>query len=88
MPEFGKKNAGLGVFTLTIMRKDEPQNGVWVSLRKEGKIVGSDVTTEDGSVAFKLMHGKYDVIVQDRNQQITNFHVLFAESSSHKILQL
>jgi hypothetical protein len=88
MPEFGKKNAGLGVFTLTIKRKDEPQNGVWVSLRKEGKIVGSDVTTQDGSVAFKLMHGKYDVIVQDRNQQITNFHVLFAESSSHKILQL
>ena len=88
IPEFGKKNAGLGVFALTIQRNNEPQNGVRVSIRKEGKIVGSDVTTEDGSVGFKLMHGKYEVIVQDRNQQITTFPVQFEESSSHKFLQI
>jgi len=86
--EFGKKNAGLGVFTLTLKRNNEPQNGVRVSIRKEGKVVGSDVTTQDGSVGFKLMHGKYTVIVQDRNQQLTTFHVEFEESSSHTILQL
>ena len=88
IPEFGIKNAGLGVFTLTLQRNNEPQNGIRVSIRKEGKVVGSDVTTQDGSVGFKLMHGKYAVIVQDRNQQITTFHVEFEESSSHKILQL
>jgi hypothetical protein len=88
IPEFGKKNAGLGVFTLTLQRNNEPQNGVRVSIRREGKVVGSDVTTEDGSVGFKLMHGKYEVIVQDRNLQITTFPVQFEESSSHKLLQL
>ena len=86
--EFGKKNAGLGVFTLTLQRNNEPQNGVRVSIRKEGKVVGSDVTTQDGSVGFKLMHGKYAVIVQDRNQQLTTFHVEFEESNSHTILQM
>jgi len=88
IPEFGKKNAGLGVFTLTLQRNNEPVNGVRVSLRKDGKVVGSDITTQDGSVGFKLMHGSYAVIVQDRNQQILTFHVEFEESSSHKILQL
>ena len=88
IPEFGKKRAGLGIFTLTLRRKDEPQNGVRVSIRKEGKVVGSDVTTEDGSVGFKMVYGKYDVIVQDRNQQITTFHVRFEESSPQMILQL
>lgn len=88
IPEFGKKNAGLGVFTLTLQRNNEPQNGIRVSIRKEGKVVGSDVTTQDGSVGFKLMHGRYDVIVQDRNQQLTTFHVEFEESGSHKLLQL
>lgn len=88
IPEFGKKNAGLGVFTLTLQRNNEPQNGIRVSIRKEGKFVGSDVTTQDGSVGFKLMHGRYDVIVQDRNQQLTTFHVEFEESGSHKLLQL
>ena len=88
MPEFGKKSSGMGVFTLMIQRDDLPQNGVRVSIRKEGRIVGSDVTTENGSVGFKIMHGKYDVIVQDRNQQLTTFPVVFEESCSHKILQL
>ncbi|MDP3396575.1 MAG: hypothetical protein Q8S57_07935 [Methanoregula sp.] len=88
IPEFGKKNAGLGIFTLTLQRNNEPQNGVRVSLRKDGKVVGSDVTTQDGSVGFKLMHGRYAVIVQDRNQQLTTFHVEFLESSSHKILEM
>ena len=88
IPEFGKKNAGLGVFTLTIQRNNEPQNGIRVSIRKEGKVVGSDVTTHDGSVGFKLMHGRYAVIVQNRNQQLTTFQVEFEESSSHKLLQL
>ena len=86
--EFGKKNAGLGVFTLTLQRNNEPQNGIRVSIRKEGKVVGSDVTTQDGSVGFKLMHGRYAVIVQDRNQQITTFPVQFEESRSHKFLQM
>jgi hypothetical protein len=88
IPEFGKKSAGLGVLTLMIQLKDEPQNGVRVSIRKDGRVVGSDVTTQDGSVAFKLMHGKYDVIVQDRNQQLTTFHVRFEDSGSPRILQL
>lgn len=88
IPEFGKKNAGLGIFTLTLQRNNEPQNGIRVSIRKDGKVVGSDITTQDGSVGFKLMHGKYAVIVQDRNQQLTTFPVEFSESSSHKILQM
>jgi len=88
IPEFGRKSAGIGVFTLVIQRNNEPQNGVRVSLRKEGKVVGSDVTTRDGSVGFKLVHGKYDVIVQDRNQNLTTFHVRFEESGPVKTLQL
>jgi hypothetical protein len=88
IPEFGKKNAGLGVFTLTIQQNNEPQNGIRVSIRKEGKVVGSDVTTRNGSVGFKLMLGNYDVVVQDRNQHLTTFHVRFEESSPQKILQL
>ena len=88
MPEFGKKSTGIGIYTLTVKRDDIPQNGVRVSIRKEGKVVGSDVTTRDGSVGFRIMHGKYDVIVQDRNQHLTTYHAVFDESRTQKILQL
>jgi len=88
LPEIGKKSLGMGVFTLVIQRDREPQNGVRVSIRRDGKIVGSDVTTEDGSVGFKVLYGDYDCIVQDRNQQITSFHIKFSETNPKIILEL
>jgi hypothetical protein len=88
LPEIGKKSQGMGVFTLVIQRDREPQNGVRVSIRRDGKIVGSDVTTEDGSVGFKVLYGDYDCIVQDRNQPITSFHIKFSEANPKIILEL
>lgn len=88
MPEFGMKSTGIGIYKITVKRDDIPQNGVRVSIRKDGQIVGSDVSTDDGSVGFRILHGKYDVIVQDRNQQLTIYPVVFDESRQHKILQL
>jgi len=88
LPEIGKKSLGMGVLTLIIQRDRELQNGIRVSIRRDGKIVGSDVTTEDGSVGFKVLYGDYDCIVQDRNQQITSFRIKFNETNPKIILEL
>ena len=88
LPEIGRKSQGMGVLTLVIQRDREPQNGLRVSIRSDGKIVGSDVTTDDGSVGFKVMYGDYDCIVQDRNQQITSFQIKFNEANPKNILEL
>jgi hypothetical protein len=88
IPEIGKKSQGIGLLTLAIQRDREPQNGVRVSIRRDGKIVGSDVATEDGSVGFRVLYGDYDCIVQDRNQQIISFHIKFSETNPKIILEL
>jgi len=88
IPEIGRKSAGMGILTLTVRRETAPRNGVRVSIRKDGKIVGSDIATEDGTVSFKVMYGEYDCIVQDRNQMLTTFHVPFDENNSKVILDL
>jgi hypothetical protein len=88
IPEFGTKSSGLGQLILVIRRSNEPENGIRVSIRKDGKIVGSDVTTNDGSVGFRVMFGKYDCITQDRNQMITTFPITFSESNPKIILDL
>ncbi len=88
IPEIGKKSRGIGHIRLIILRNKEPQNGIRVSIRRVGKIVGSDVTTEDGSVGFRVMYGDYDCIVQDRNQMITSFHIMFNEATPEIILDL
>jgi hypothetical protein len=88
IPEIGKKSEGLGVLTLTIQKDTIPQNGFTVSIRSEGKILGSDITTDEGTVSFKLQHGKYSCIVMDRSQNMTTFYVSFDESKSKILLDL
>jgi hypothetical protein len=88
VPEIGKKSSGIGLLSLTILRDKEPQNGLRVSIRRDGQIVGSDITTLDGSAGFRVMYGGYDCIVQDRSQMITSFHIRFDETDTHFTLEL
>jgi len=88
IPEIGKKSEGMGILRLSILKDTIPQNGVSVSIRNEGKIVGNDITTDEGNVSFKLTHGKYDCIVMERSQKITTFHITFNESNSSITLDL
>ena len=88
IPEIGKKSEGMGVLTLTIQKDAIPQNGFTVSIRSEGKILGSDITTDEGTVSFKLQHGKYSCIVMDRSQNMTTFYVSFDESKTKILLDL
>jgi hypothetical protein len=77
IPEIGRKSDGLGVISIAVQRSGEPQNGVRVSIRKDGQVVGDDVTTQNGTVGFKLLFGKYDCVVQDRTMMIHTFHIIF-----------
>jgi hypothetical protein len=88
IPEIGKKSQGIGHLRMIILRDRVPQKGSLVSIRRAGKIDGSDVTTEDGSVGFRVMYGDYDCIVQDRNQRITSTHIKFSEATPEIILDL
>ncbi|MCK9579674.1 MAG: hypothetical protein M0Q92_04395 [Methanoregula sp.] len=88
IPEFGTRSAGLGKLTLIVRSGDKPQNGIRVSIRKNGQILGSDVTTDDGSVGFRVMYGNYDCVLQDRNQMITTRRIIFDAGNPEIILGL
>ena len=88
IPEIGKKSDGLGVVSIAVQRNGEPQNGVRVSIRKDLKIICSDVTTQNGTVGFKLLYGRYDCIVQDRAMMIYTFHITFDIDHSHITLEI
>ena len=88
IPEIGKKGDGLGVLSIAVQRDDQPQNGVRVSIRKDGQMICNDITTQNGMVTFKLLYGKYDCIVQDRAMMISTFHIIFDPDHSRIILAL
>jgi len=88
LPEVGVKSGGVGVLTISVRKNGEPQNGVRVSVRKEGKIVGSDISTADGTVSFRLMVGDYECIVQDRNQKISSKRIKFNQPGSQITIEV
>jgi len=88
VPEIGRKSDGLGILTIVTARNNVPQNGIRVSIRKDGQMICSDVTTEDGSVGFRLLHDKYDCIIRDRAGAITTFHIKFDDAHSRVIREI
>ena len=88
LPEIGRKNVALGILTVVVCHGSERVNGVRVSVRRDGKIVGSDVTTNDGTVSFKLLQGTYDCILQDRHQIVTSRRLTFDDAHPVVTLEL
>ena len=88
VPEIGEKSRGYGIISLSVLREKIPQNGVRVSIRKDGKIVGSDITTGNGEVSFRVMYGTYTCLVQDRSRTVTHFQIPFDESHPSHILDI
>jgi len=88
IPEIGIKSEGVGRLTVMLMKDSEPQKGVRLSIRKDGRILGSDFTDGTGSAGFRLMHGDYECIVQDRSQQIRAFTLHFRENNQKILIEL
>ena len=88
IPEIGRKSNGLGVLSITIKRNGESQNGVRVSIKKDGQVICNDTTTQNGGVSFRLLHGKYVCVVQDRAMMIHSFHIIFDALHSRITLEI
>ncbi len=88
LPEFGTKSSGMGNLTVIVRHDNEPQTGIRVSIRKDGKIVGSDNSSQDGSVGFRVLHGPYDCVLQDRSGSITTRRIAFNEPNQTIYLEL
>jgi hypothetical protein len=82
IPEIGGPGGGMGVLSITVKREGVAQNGVRVSIRKDGRILGSDITSSDGTVRFRIAFGVYDCIVQDKAQMVTKYRIEFDATHS------
>jgi hypothetical protein len=88
IPEIGVKSEGVGRLMVVLLKEKEPQQGVRLSIRKDGRILGSDFTDRAGSAGFRLMHGDYECIVQDKSQQIHTFALHFRETDQKILIEL
>jgi len=88
IPIIERKNEGMGSFGIRVLKDNAPQSGLHVSVRKQGRVLGSDVTTGEGKAYFKLLFGDYDVVIMDREKKIQIFPVKVHSAGSEETISL
>lgn len=79
LPALGGKKHSIGVLCVTILKNSHPQKGVRVSIRRGRQELMNEMTTGDGKVCFRLMNGRYDCMVIDRENELYPFMVDFKD---------
>jgi len=88
MPTIERRNEGTGAFTVIILKGKVPQSGIHVSIRKQGRVIGCDVTTHEGKAYFKVLFGEYDCVVMDRDRKIRIFPVAVRSGGREETIEL
>jgi hypothetical protein len=79
LPSVGGKKRSIGVLCIQILKEGKPQKGVRVSIRRGRQELMNDMTTGDGKVCFRLINGRYDCMVIDRENELYPFMVDFKD---------
>ncbi len=88
LPEIGKKAEGIGRLIIAVKNEGIPAPGIVVKMRKNGQIVGNDVTNKKGIVIFRLLYGLYEVLLVRTEQNIDVYEFSFVPEYNEKPLDL
>ncbi len=88
LPEIGKKAEGIGRLIIVVKREGAPATGVTVKIRRNGQIVGNDITGPGGEVSFRLLYGAYEVLIVKNENDIDVYEFSFSSEIQGKPLDL
>jgi hypothetical protein len=88
LPEIGKKAEGIGRLIIAVKNAGGPAAGISLNIRKNGQIVGSDVTNQQGLVSFRLLYGLYEVLIVHNEHEIDVYDFSFTPEHHEQPLDL
>jgi len=88
LSEIGKKVERIGRLIIAVKNAGDPAVGIPLKIRKNGQIVGSDVTNQKGLVSFRLLYGLYEVLIVHNEHDIDVYEISFAPEHHEQPLDL
>jgi hypothetical protein len=88
LTEIGKKAEGIGRLVIAVKSDGSPASGITIKIRREGQIVGSDVTDREGLVSFRLLYGTYDLLVVREENNIDVYGFSFSPELQEEPVEL
>jgi len=88
LPQIGKKSEGIGIFSMKVVGEGKPMAGIQVTIRKGGRVLGSDMTNKDGKVSFKLLHGRYECVISGKGFSVKVYDFVFSPGQQDGVLEI
>ncbi len=88
LPEIGEHRKGRGTIRLRMISGGQSLAGARVSMRKGRQLLLSEISGPDGIVAFKLTHGIYDCIVEDRAGTFHKYRIEFNDELLDTVIEI
>ena len=88
IPIFTPETGGVGVLVITVLKDGATVGGIHVSVRKQGRVVGSGVTGGNGTISFRLLHGEYNCTVLDSGRVLRSYPITLHSSSASATIDL
>ena len=73
LPEISSRRKGIGNINIEIMKDGVPAQGIRVTVKSGGKIVGNDVTSMQGHTTFQLLYGMYTGVIHNESGILSSF---------------
>jgi hypothetical protein len=86
--EFGKKYEGVGRAIIALKKDGVSLPGFPIRIRKDGQIVANDISDINGLVSFRLLYGKYEVLIVRSENNIDVFEFSFIPELQGRQLEL
>jgi len=88
IPEVGKKADGVGKAVIALKKDGGGVAGVPIRIRKDGQIIAHDISDETGQASFRLLFGKYEIIIVRHHDIIDVFEFSFVPELQGRQLDL
>jgi hypothetical protein len=86
--QIGKKPMGIGVLVTVVERAGVPVPGAHLAIRREGHVIGNNLTDSGGKASFRLMFGPCDCAVTLKDHQTRLYSFVFTPENPKIILEI
>jgi len=77
-----------GILCLIVKRDEIPQAGLIITIRKDKRVIATEMTSGNGRASFKLLNGHYLCVISDHGIEVARFSIDFHDRYVESIVDI
>jgi hypothetical protein len=77
-----------GVLCLIVNKDEIPQAGLIITVRKDKRVIATEMTSGNGRASFKLLNGHYLCVISDHGVEVARFSIDFHDRYVESVVDI